>query len=73
MSQKRSNSHLRAQRDGKKRDHYTCQICGSHNHTEGHHMLDYQYGGAANTGNIVTLCHNCHEKVHHGNLDVFNL
>lgn len=63
---KRSKQHVKAQRQGRKRDLDTCQICGSHENTEGHHIIDYSYGGAADEENIITLCHSCHRKVHDG-------
>ena len=67
---RRSKEHLAAQRAGKKRDRHVCQICGSTNHTEGHHMIDHQYGGGASKDNIITLCHECHQKAHKGLLDL---
>ena len=70
MSKKRENSHLKAQKNGKIRDGYRCQICGSTVKTEGHHIIDYQYGGRGASDNIVTLCHSCHQKVHKGELDI---
>lgn len=63
---KRSSEHTRIQRQGKERDKYTCQICGSKDRSEGHHIFDYAYVGAADRENIVTLCHDCHNKVHKG-------
>ena len=68
---KRGPEHIRAQRAGKERDLYTCQICGSTDHTEGHHLLDFSFGGAANEENIMTLCHECHSNVHKGLIDLF--
>lgn len=68
---KRGSEHNRAQRAGKERDLYTCQICGSTDHTEGHHLLDFSFGGAANEENIMTLCHECHSNVHKGLIDLF--
>lgn len=44
---KRSSSHTRAQKNGKIRDGYTCQACGSKNKVEGHHIIDHQFSGAA--------------------------
>lgn len=67
---KRSAEHNRAQRQGKERDLFTCQICGSRINVEGHHIIDYQFGGAANTDNIVALCKACHLKVHQGKIDI---
>ncbi len=68
---KRGPEHTKVQRAGKERDLYTCQICGSTDHTEGHHLLDFSFGGAANEDNIMTLCHNCHSNVHRGLIDLF--
>lgn len=68
---KRGVEHNRAQKQGKERDLYTCQICGSGNHTEGHHLFDYAFGGAADKDNIITLCHDCHKDVHNGLIDLF--
>ncbi len=70
---KRGKDHIKAQRMGRIRDGGICQICGGSGHTEGHHLLDYQFGGKANTDNIITLCRTCHDKVHRGIMDVFKL
>ena len=66
----RSNAHRNAQRMGRERDYNTCQICGSTTSVEGHHIFDYSMGGAAHADNIVTLCHDCHRKVHEGHIDI---
>ena len=68
---KRSTNHLRAQQKGKVRDHYTCQICGSTEKPEGHHIFDFSFGGAPDSDNIITLCNECHKKVHKGAIDLF--
>lgn len=58
---KRSSAHTKAQRDGNR-----CQICGSNDHVEGHHIFDHQFGGAADKDNIIALCHKHHNDVHKG-------
>jgi len=69
----RSNAHLKAQKDGKERDFYTCQICGSTENVEGHHIFDVQFGGAANEKNIITLCRYHHrKKVHSGKITIIS-
>jgi len=68
---KRASEHTRAQKAGKERDLYTCQICGSTDHVEGHHILDVAFGGAANVGNIISLCNKCHKNAHRGLIDIF--
>lgn len=70
---KRGADHMKAQHAGKERDLFTCQICGSKDHVEGHHLFDYSFGGAPNEENIITLCHDCHKKVHQGLTDLFKL
>ncbi len=67
---KRDSSHTQIQRLGKIRDMNICQACGSTLSPEGHHIINYQYGGNAHIDNIVTLCHNCHKQVHRGNIDI---
>ncbi len=67
---KRSNEHIRAQRAGKDRDLHTCQVCGSTEKVQGHHIVDVQYGGSPNADNIVTLCDEHHKKVHSGKISV---
>ena len=70
MMAKRDSSHSKVQRLGKIRDKSVCQACGSTILPEGHHIIDFQYGGNANEDNIITLCHLCHKQVHRGNLDL---
>ena len=67
---KRNAAHIEAQRKGRERDHNICQFCGSTEHLEGHHIIDYSFGGAADQDNIITLCHECHKLVHNGKLDI---
>lgn len=63
---KRSSAHIKAQRTGKERDNNRCQICGSNDHVEGHHIIDHQFGGAADKDNIISMCHKHHTDVHKG-------
>ena len=67
---KRGSEHGKAQRAGRQRDFETCQVCGSKERAEGHHIMDYQFGGAASIDNIVTLCQKCHKEVHNGKIDI---
>jgi 5-methylcytosine-specific restriction endonuclease McrA len=62
--EKRNKRHLKAQKDGKKRDMNTCQICGNTHSARGHHIIDVQFGGSSDEDNIVTLCNEHHKKVH---------
>lgn len=73
MAKNRSSAHTKAQRAGRERDGNRCQICGSKNHVEGHHIVAYQFGGAATADNIIALCHKHHKDVHKGNIDIFKI
>lgn len=73
MSQKRSSAHLKAQKDGKVRDRYRCQICGSNNCVEGHHIIDHQFWGAPSVDNIISLCNKHHKEVHRGRIDILKI
>ncbi len=70
MGKHRSSAHTRAQREGRERDGNVCQICGSTDRVEGHHIIDHQFAGAANTDNIIALCHKHHQDVHNGRIDL---
>lgn len=67
---KRGAEHNKVQRLGKKRDFFICQVCGSKIKAEGHHFIDFQFEGAADVNNIITLCQYCHKKVHSGKIDL---
>lgn len=70
---KRSTAHKKAQKAGRLRDLNTCQVCGSKQRVEGHHIIDHQFLGAADTENIVTLCHSCHALVHQGLINILKI
>lgn len=70
MGKNRPAAHAKAQKAGRERDHGVCQICGSKERVEGHHIFDYSFGGAAHKDNIITLCHKHHRDVHDGKIDV---
>lgn len=70
---KRSSLHIKAQRVGRERDRNRCQVCGSKLHVEGHHILNFQFGGAAHVDNIIALCRKHHKDVHRGLLDILKI
>ena len=52
------------------RDNYTCQICGEKDsRLEVHHIQFRGKGGSNRMDNLVTLCSNCHGKIHNGELE----
>lgn len=73
MPSNRSNAHVRAQRSGRVRDGNVCQVCGSREHVQGHHIIDHQFGGAALADNIVSLCQKHHTDVHNGRIDIIKI
>lgn len=51
------------------RDKYTCQICDKkHTRLEVHHIIYRSQGGTDDEDNLITLCEDCHEKIHRGEL-----
>ena len=49
------------------RDNYTCQCCGKKNcRLEVHHIKFRSDGGTDDEENLITLCKECHDKVHAG-------
>lgn len=50
------------------RDNNQCQLCGTggENRLQIHHIEYRSQGGTHDPANLVTLCHQCHEKVHRG-------
>lgn len=51
------------------RDNHTCQVCGKkHTRLEVHHIVYRSQGGSDEENNLITLCEDCHSKVHNGKL-----
>ena len=51
------------------RDNYTCQCCGKKNcRLEVHHIKFRSNGGTDDEENLITLCEDCHKKVHKGEI-----
>ena len=53
-----------------KRDNYTCQICGSRENLEAHHIIPRSKGGTNLVENGITLCKDCHKAVHEGRIKI---
>ena len=53
------------------RDNHTCQCCGKKNvRFEVHHIIFRSQGGTDDENNLITLCEDCHSKVHSGELTI---
>jgi len=51
------------------RDKYSCQYCnGKDKRLEVHHIIFRSNGGSDNAENLITLCKNCHDDVHEGEI-----
>ena len=53
------------------RDKYTCKCCGAkHTRLEVHHIIFRSKGGTDDLDNLITLCSDCHKKVHAGEITI---
>ena len=43
-----------------------CRNCGSSDNVSAHHIIFRSQGGDDSLTNLITLCFNCHRKVHDG-------
>lgn len=50
------------------RDHYTCQHCGKQEIKLRVHHLESRQTGSDSPDNLLTLCEDCHEKLHEGKI-----
>jgi len=51
------------------RDGYTCQHCGKSNLVlNAHHIIFRSNGGSDRPDNLITLCEDCHKKLHAGKI-----
>jgi 5-methylcytosine-specific restriction endonuclease McrA len=51
------------------RDNWRCQVCGSRNNLQVHHKQLRSQQGSDEESNLITLCANCHEDLHHGHAE----
>ena len=48
-----------------KRDHYRCRLCGRYTRNPVcHHIIPVRLGGTHSPNNLITLCPECHKKIH---------
>lgn len=54
------------------RDNYACQICGKEKYglDYPHHVLFKSRGGSDTSENLITLCMECHRKVHDEKINI---
>ena len=70
----RPYEHTKAIKLAKAKEKNKCQICGSEDNVQGHHIRDYGFHGAATVDNIIVVCIGCHKKLHSGEsrIDIFD-
>jgi hypothetical protein len=49
----------------RKRDNFTCQLCGKKSATDVHHIIPRRIKIDNSPDNLITLCRSCHAKVEH--------
>jgi ATP-dependent DNA helicase RecQ len=59
-----SDSYRRLHQQVLKRDGWRCQTCGRMQHLQVHHLKLRSQSGSDMEQNLITLCTECHEKVH---------
>jgi endogenous inhibitor of DNA gyrase (YacG/DUF329 family) len=47
----------------RKRDNFTCQLCGKKGATDVHHIIPRRVKIDNSPGNLITLCRSCHRKI----------
>ena len=59
-----STSYSELHRQVLERDGWRCQVCGSMQHLQVHHLKFRSQSGHDEEQNLITLCAECHENVH---------
>lgn len=68
---KRPIEHIRAQKEGKRKENNVCVVCGRKTrNAEGHHLIPFSECGPADDVNITAMCRRCHRLYHSGKLPI---
>jgi 5-methylcytosine-specific restriction endonuclease McrA len=59
-----STSYTKLQRQVLERDGWRCQVCGSMQCLQVHHLKFRSQSGGDEEQNLITLCTECHEQTH---------
>ena len=59
-----STSYSELHRQVLERDGWRCQMCGSMQHLQVHHLKFRSQSGSDVEQNLITLCAECHARVH---------
>jgi 5-methylcytosine-specific restriction endonuclease McrA len=60
----RADSYRKLHRRVLERDNWRCQVCGSMQNLQVHHLKLRSQSGGDEEQNLITLCAQCHELVH---------
>jgi 5-methylcytosine-specific restriction endonuclease McrA len=52
------------------RDGWKCRSCGMRGNLHCHHVVYRSHQGEDTAENLLTLCNQCHEAVHRGDLEI---
>jgi len=61
-----SGSYHELQRQVLERDGWRCQVCGSMQRLQVHHLKLRSQSGGDEEQNLITLCAECHTRTHRG-------
>ncbi len=59
-----STSYRELHRQVLERDSWRCQVCGSMQQLQVHHLKFRSHSGSDVEQNLITLCAQCHERMH---------
>jgi 5-methylcytosine-specific restriction endonuclease McrA len=59
-----ANSYHELHRQVLERDGWRCQVCGSMQNLQVHHLKFRSHSGGDTEQNLITLCTECHERAH---------
>jgi 5-methylcytosine-specific restriction endonuclease McrA len=59
-----STSYTKLQRQVLERDGWRCQVCGSMQNLQVHHLKFRSQSGGDEEQNLITLCAECHARMH---------
>jgi 5-methylcytosine-specific restriction endonuclease McrA len=59
-----SKSYRELHRQVLERDGWRCQVCGSMQNLQVHHLRFRSQSGSDEEHNLITLCAECHEQMH---------
>jgi 5-methylcytosine-specific restriction endonuclease McrA len=65
MKKNRPYSHIKSQKERRKKDYNICQFCGSQEKVASHHIFEYSKGGPDLVESMITLCESCHIRMIH--------